>query len=114
MTARPVQGLLQVVFSRFVRVRRIIQPEDLALNAEQFGHAPALFIPFDAFERFVDRPVCFGKLPSGSQPLGQRTEGYRVTKGEACLAEPVQGGSQVLKSGEDSSEKLDASLIAGA
>src|ERR1700730_18014499 len=80
-------------------VRRVFPQNELALDAQQFGHVPALLISLGSRERLVDCRNSLGHVPDTGQAFRQSAEEYRGREGELTRTKLVESRAEKPQSG---------------
>src|SRR5215831_11511417 len=74
MSARAVERALEAILGRATGRRHALGQQELTLDAQQLGEAPALVGVFRSGERLVNRSHAQGDLPSDGEALGERRQ----------------------------------------
>src|SRR5258708_40356413 len=79
---------------------RILQQQEIALDAQELRDAPALLVALGSRERLVDRRDPFGRVPETAEGVGRLGQEYRVVEIKRSLGETGQRGAQKLQPGD--------------
>src|SRR6266404_5629774 len=89
LPARPIERAQKVLLGRRRRLRRTLQQDEFAFDAQQLGDAPALLVAFGPCECLVDNREPFGSFTVTTEGVRNLGEKWGV-KGEKHVSGPAR------------------------
>jgi hypothetical protein len=100
LPARPVEGLLEVVFGRDRGVGTAHQEQKLAFKTQQFGNCPPSFGALRPLEPLIDRGEPLAELAGSAQGVCQNSSECNETRCQTRSAKLVESGAYMLQTGD--------------
>ena len=101
LAPRRVERLQEVLFGRRDAVRRSFAKQDFALDAQQFGKGPALFVTFRNVECLVDDRRSLRDFPRAAPGVGEMAHEARGAHVKVVLGNQVERARNELRPGDD-------------